>query len=85
MFISPGDISALGGEARHAQPEPGGVLCTDEERQRTQVLLRRARGCETHHAELTKISLLGKSGAKHFAFGDSHLLFLVDGFKLLRN
>ena len=84
MFISPGDISALGGEARHAQPEPGGVLCTDEERQRTQVLFRRARGCETHHAELK--SACSESRVHNiFAFGDSHLLFLVDGFKLLRN
>ena len=49
-----GDILALGGKARHAQPEPGGVLGPDEERQRAQVLLRRARRRQAHHAELNQ-------------------------------
>ena len=82
MLISPGDIPALGREARHAKPEPGGVLCTDEERQRTQVLFRRARGCETHHAELKSAC---SESRVHYILHLVTAIFLVDGFKLLRN
>ena len=53
-LIPPGDIPALGGEARHAQTEPRGVLGPGEEHQRPQILLRRARDCEADHAELNQ-------------------------------
>ena len=60
-----GDIVALGGETRHAQAEPRGVLCADEERERAQVLLRRARGCEADHAELKRaMSGIPRTGLK---------------------
>ena len=49
-----GDIVALGGETRHAQAEPRGVLRADEEHERAQVLLRRAGGCKADHAELKR-------------------------------